>query len=247
MTIPPPTLVTALVAALVAAGAVALLLVPAPRLPRRRVERPDPVRPALLLRLRPVLVAAAFLGAWTFLGGPVGVAAGAAGATFAWRVLGRAESPAERRRREELERDLPTAVHLLGACLAAGAATHSALGTVADSLPGAVADELLLVRHRLALGVDPVTVWHDLAAHPQLRPLGRSLERAHVSGASVRETVEALASELAAQSLARTDALARSVEVRAAAPLGACFLPAFLLLGVVPMVVGVFSTMRVFG
>jgi hypothetical protein len=63
----------------------------------------------------------------------------------------------------------------------------------------------------------------------------------------VRAAVEALASELAAQSRARTDALARSVEVRAAAPLGACFLPAFLLLGVVPMVAGVFSTMRVFG
>jgi Flp pilus assembly protein TadB len=238
---------TAVVSALLAGAAAALLVLPPPRLRRGRGSRPDAAEQALLLRLRPALVASAFVGAWVFVGGPVGVGAGVVGAVVAWRVLGRAESPAVRRRREELERDLPTAVHLLGACLAAGAATSTALETVAHALPGAVADELLLVRHRLALGADPASVWHDVARHPQLRPLGRSLERAHVSGASVRAAVEALASELAAQSRARTDALARSVEVRAAAPLGACFLPAFLLLGVVPMVAGVFSAMRVFG
>ena len=52
---------------------------------------------------------------------------------------------------------------------------------------------------------------------------------------------------LASQARSRTDARARSVEVRAAAPLGVCFLPAFVLIGVVPMVVGVFSAMRLFG
>lgn len=241
------TLAGGLVPALLAAAGAALLTVPSTRVRPRRADPADDARPALLLRWRPLLVASAFVGAWTFIGGPVGVLAGAAGATMAWRVLGRAESPAARRRREELDRDLPTAVHLLGACLQAGAATSGALETVAHALPGAVADELLLVRHRLALGVDPVAVWHELAAHPQLRPLGRALERAQVSGASVSGAVQALAAELAAQSRARTDGLARSVEVRAAAPLGACFLPAFLLLGVVPMVVGVFSSMRLFG
>jgi Flp pilus assembly protein TadB len=187
------------------------------------------------------------VGAGVVVGGAVGAVAGAATALVAWRVLGKAESPSARRRREELERDLPTAVHLLGACLAAGAAVSSALETVAAALPGAVADELLVVRHRLALGVDPVEVWRSLSGHPQLRPLGRSLARAHQSGASVSAAVESLAGELTARSRARTDALARSVEVRAAAPLGVCFLPAFVLLGVVPMVVGVFSVMRLFG
>jgi Flp pilus assembly protein TadB len=237
-----------LLPAVVAGAAAGLLLAPSFRSRRRPAGRPpDDGRRALLLRLRPALVVLSFIGAWVFVGGLVGLVAGLAGAVIAWQVLGRAESPADRRRREELERDLPTAVHLLGACLDAGAATSGALGTVAGALPGAVADELLVVRRRLALGVDPVTVWRSLAEHPQLRPLGRSLARAHQSGASVRVAVEALAVELAAQSRGRTDALARSVEVRAAAPLGVCFLPAFVLLGVVPMVVGVFSAMRLFG
>jgi len=202
---------------------------------------------AVLLRLRPVLSVLAFVGGWTFVGALAGGPVGFVCAAVTWRVLGRAESPASRRRREELERDLPTAVHLLGACLGAGAATTGALEAVAGALPGAVADELLLVRHRLALGLDAVTVWRTLAEREELRPLGRAMARAQESGASVSAAVEALAEELASQARGRTDALARSVEVRAAAPLGACFLPAFVVLGVVPMVAGIFSSMRIFG
>lgn len=232
------------------AGSAALLLLAGPvrRRPLRPVvTRDDGVERAVLRRARPLLASLAFAGAWVFFGGVIGAVAGAAAAVTAWRVLGRAESPSARRRREELERDLPTAVHLLSACLGAGAATTTALETVAGALPGAVADELLHVRHRLALGVDPVVVWRDLGEHPELRPLGRAMARAHQSGAAVGLVVDRLARELAAQTRARTDALARSVEVRAAAPLGVCFLPAFLLLGVVPMVVGVFSAMELFG
>lgn len=234
-------------AAALAATAAMLLVAPRRRLRARSVVRARDSDRAALLRGRPVLVALAFVGAWVFVEGVAGLVAGGVVAAIAWRVLGRAESPSARRRREELERDLPSAVHLLGACLEAGAALSGALDAVSDALPGAVAEELLVVRHRLALGVDPATVWRDLAAHPQLGPLGRSLGRAHGSGASVRDAVAGLAQDLAAQSRLRTDALARSVEVRAAAPLGVCFLPAFLLLGVVPMVAGVFTAMRLFG
>jgi Flp pilus assembly protein TadB len=238
---------SALVASGAAAVAAALLLAQPSWRPRRAVPVRVTSERALLLRLRPLLAPLAFLGAWVFLGGVVGVVGGLVAAALAWNVLGRTESPAARRRREELERDLPVAVHLVGACLGAGAAISGALDAVAAALPGAVSEELLLVRHRLSLGVDPMVVWRELAGHPQLRPLGRAMARAHQSGASVRDTIAGLADELTAQSRATTDALARSVEVRAAAPLGVCFLPAFLLLGVVPMVAGVFSAMQLFG
>jgi Flp pilus assembly protein TadB len=235
-------------ASLAAALAASLAVPPRARPPRGPLpERRQPGDRALLLRARPVLSGLAFVGAWIFVGGAIGAVAGLAAAVVTWRVLGRAESPEARRRREELERDLPTAVHLLGACLSAGTAVSGALEAVADALPGAVAEELQVVHRRLALGGDPGQVWRVLGGHPQLGPLGRTLARAHQSGASVCAAVEALAAELAARSRARTDALARSVEVRAAAPLGVCFLPAFVLLGVTPMVVGVFSVMRLFG
>lgn len=233
---------------LLAMTSAALLVAPRPRLPAAGTVRlHGGEEQSVLRRLRPLFAALAFAGAWAFVTGVVGLVAGLMAATLSWRVLGRAESPGARRRREELERDLPTAVQLLGACLEAGSATSTALDAVAAALPGAVSEELVVVGRRIALGVQPVTVWRDLAEHPQLGPLGRALARAHQSGASVRVAIDSLATELAAQSRARTDELARSVEVRAAAPLGVCFLPAFLLLGVVPMVVGVFSSMRLFG
>lgn len=112
-------------------------------------------------------------------------------------------------------------------------------------MQGPVAEELLLLGRRLACGVDPEVAWS--AVPEELRPWGRSMVRAHRTGASVLASVDRLAEELRAVRSYRTAALARQVEVRAAAPLGLCFLPAFVVLGVVPMVVGIFSTMSLFG
>ena len=58
--------------------------------------------------------------------------------------------------------------------------------------------------------------------------------------------VHRLAEELRERARADVEARARSIEVKAAAPLGLCLLPAFVVLGVVPMVVGVFTSMRLF-
>ncbi len=227
-------------------AALAFLLV---RRPRARMTVPEVVSTQLadqaaLFRLRMPLSGLAFVGAWVFLGGWPGAAAGVLAALFSWRVLSGVESPALRRRRQVLARELPLAVHLLGACLVAGAAISSALDDVALAMPGPVGDELQLVRRRLLLGSDPVEVWSSLDG--PLSGLGRSMARAARSGSSVREAVESLAVELRADTRLTAESLARSVEVRAAAPLGICFLPAFVALGVVPMVVGVFTSLRLF-
>lgn len=225
------------------------------RAPRRGALRSRPVTApaddgddrALLDRLKPVLAVSSGLGAWLFVGGVGGLAAAVVTALVAWRVLGRAEAPGARRRREELARDLPAAVHLIGACLAGGAPPGHALGLVAAAMGGAVGEELLVLHHRLELGADPIDVWRDVAEHPQLAPLGRVLARAHESGASVRVAVERLAEELRDGALHDAQARARTVEVRSAAPLGLCFLPAFVLVGVVPLVAGIFAGVRFLG
>jgi Flp pilus assembly protein TadB len=214
-----------------------------PRTARDSAERGEDR--ALLARWRLPLTGLAVVAGWTVLGGATGVLVGLAAGVLAWRVLSSVEAPSVTRRRNALERDLPMAVHLLGASLSAGAATVNALADVAASLPGAVAEEFLRIHRRLVLGVDPVTVWSEVDG--VLRPLGRSLARAHDSGASVVAAIDRLADELRADGRVRRDALARTVEVRAAAPLGLCFLPAFVLLGVVPMVVGIFASVSLFG
>ena len=230
-----------------------LLLLPAGRrgLAPARPEVPGGTTPrterALLLRLRPLLGLVAGGGGWALLGGPAGLVAGPAAAAAVWVVLGRTEPPSVVRRRERLRDDLPLAVDLLGACLDAGAAPESALVTVGRAVGGPVEEEFLGLHHRLEIGVDPGQVWRTVARHPQLGPLGRAVGRAHDTGASVGRAVHQLAGELRERALADVEARARSIEVKAAAPLGLCLLPAFVVLGVVPMVVGVFASMEVFG
>ena len=58
--------------------------------------------------------------------------------------------------------------------------------------------------------------------------------------------VAQLADDLRLATRQRADTRARTIEVRAAAPLGLCFLPAFVLLGVVPMAAGLFASLDLF-
>ena len=101
-----------------------------------------------------------------------------------------------------------------------------------------LSEELAAVAARLRLGVDPATVWRDLAGHPQLGGLGRTVARAVESGASVAEAMQRLADDLRRQHRAAMETKARAVGVQAALPLGVCLLPAFVLVGVVPLVAG---------
>jgi Flp pilus assembly protein TadB len=188
----------------------------------------------------------AFAGGWALLGGALGWAGGLVAATAVWVVLGRTEDPSVVRRREQLADDLPTGVDLLAACLDAGSAPETALLTVSRALGGPVGEELVAIHHRLEVGVDPRQVWRSVAAHEQLGPLGRAIGRAHETGAPVGRAVHQLAAELRERARSEVEARARSIEVKAAAPLGLCLLPAFVLLGVVPLVAGVFGAMRLF-
>ena len=129
------------------------------------------------------------------------------------------------------------------AAFGAGVAPGPALGLVADALDGPVSVELAALHRRLDLGADPASVWAELAAHPQLAPLGRALARAHDTGASVTTAGARLARELRERSHAEVESRARSVSTRAAAPLGVCFLPAFVLLGIVPLVAGLVGSL----
>ena len=187
------------------------------------------------------------LGVWTLLGGRPGVLGGLAAAAGAWVVLSRAEPAAVRRRRELARRQLPHLVGLLVGPLRAGAATEEALSVVCAALPGPAAERFDDVRRRLRWGTDPALVWDDLAGDPELGLLGRTLARAHGSGTAVGEAIEALATELADAGRADAEDRARQVGVRAAVPLGLCLLPAFLLLGIVPLVAALLSSIGAAG
>lgn len=235
----------ALVAAL-SAGAAVLLVRPVLATRGFGAARSiTPAIPAAALRRRKArqrLVAGmAGCGAWLFVGGPLGPAAGVVAAVVAAVVLSRQEDPAVRRYRLAAEADLPHLVLLLSSALRSGAPPVEALTIGCAALPGAAADRLSRVRARLALGVDPVEVWAPLTNDDVLAPLARTMARAARSGAPVAAAVDRLADDLARQRRGRQEERARTVGVRAALPLGFCLLPAFLLIGIVPVVAGLFT------
>jgi Flp pilus assembly protein TadB len=230
--------------ALAGCASVALLL-PGPAsldVPARRTSTAPPERDWLRRwRLLWALLAAVAAGA--FLGGSVGLAAAPVAAAATWLVIERSEPAQLRRERDRAGRDLPHVVGLLADALRSGQPPGDALAVVAHALPGPAATRLSAVVSRLRVGVDPAVVWSELAADPALGPLGRALARAHRTGAPVVPAVERLADELARSARAEVEDRARAVGVKAAVPLGLCLLPAFVLIGIVPVVAGLLSSL----
>ncbi|MFJ9313740.1 type II secretion system F family protein [Pimelobacter simplex] len=250
-------------AAVAIAGAVLLLAPHRPRLPRPGQPAPDAARsgaysdarsgahtgsdiaapaPGLLRRGRPVWAALAGAGAAAFLGGVLALPAGIVAAAATWFAATRIEPPSVRRRREKVRRDLPHVVTLLAAALHSGLDPAAAIDLVRRALPGPASDRLGPTAARLHLGGDVAAAWAGLAHDPELAPLGRTLARAHRTGAPVVAAVERLAADLAAHARSEVEDRARAVGVRAAVPLGLCLLPAFLLLGIVPLAVSLATT-----
>jgi pilus assembly protein TadC len=147
---------------------------------------------------------------------------------------------AEQLRRAVLLADLPRAAELLATCLQAGASPAPAMSAVADAVGGPLAGRLRAVVAFLRSGTD-LAHWPADPVDPVDR-LVRAVARASRTGAPMAESVQLLAADEAER--ARWDALerARRAGVQAVGPLAACFLPAFVLLGVVPMIVGVART-----
>lgn len=231
-----------IVLAAVLAGVGVLLAFP-PRSPLRPVRPASSRSPAGPARWRPVLCLLAGCGAGLFLGGPVGVVAAPLAAAAAWVALARTEPVAVRRERDVAARELPHVVDLLACALRAGASTQAALVAVVTACPGPTARRLDGALARLRMGVDPLLVWGGLAGDDVLAALGRTLARAETSGSSVADAVERLADELERASLAVVEDRARAVGVKAAVPLGLCLLPSFMLIGIVPTVAGLLTTL----
>ncbi len=234
----------ALLPALLTVGAVLCLVPPrpGPDLSSRRMRRPVAASDPTRSRASPSPATWAGLGAGAgvlvLAPGPVGLAVAVAVAVAVRRQVARAETRAGRRRRLAVEGELPHLVDLLASLLAAGAAPEEALDQVRGVVHPAAAQELAPWVERLRLGADPLTVWSELADHPRLGRLGAALRRATASGAPVAEALTRLGADLRAGARSATLERVRQVEVRATAPLAVCLLPAFVLLGVVPLVAG---------
>ena len=228
--------------AAVAAALAAGLLLSRPPVGAQRLTglRPRQTSPPRQLSSR-LACAVAGTAVAAVLGLPAGVVAGLVVGVGGPVLLAGLEPQSVRREREQLVADFPLVLDLLAACLSGGSSLADAVCAVARAAPGPCAARLAAVRDALAVGTPPAEAWLALAAGSDDDPLtsaARLLARTAEGGAPVAATVSRLAAEARATSRAAGAEAARRAGVLVVAPLGLCFLPAFVLLGIVPVVVG---------
>lgn len=181
-----------------------------------------------------VLVPAGAALGWA-VGGPAGVVMGAVGGGVALLLLRRGirSGPGPTG-----AGDLAAAWDLLATCLSAGLTVPDAVAAAGRRLPAPAGDTVRRVSGLLALGADPAQAWAGAAAHPDLAGVARAAGRSASTGSALGRAARSEAARLRGELADRAEERAQRAAVRITAPLGLCFLPAFLVLGIVPVVIG---------
>lgn len=133
-----------------------------------------------------------------------------------------------------------SAFDVLAVCLAAGMTVPAAAGATALSAPTRLGAVLRRAADLLALGADPDTAWSaaDARGDAGCEALTRLARRSAASGTALAQGVAELAEQSRQDVTHATAAAAERASVLIAGPLGLCFLPAFVCLGIVPVVAG---------
>lgn len=231
------------------AVAAAMLLLPDPvRVPRSGVPGrvPDQRARRLLLPAGVVVAGVLIAPAWWWVGllAGIGIAAG--------RLL--ASSRGSPRRRAARRRLLIGHAELLAAGLDSGLTTAAALHAVGDALrsrplpDGAV--EMLTaldaVGAMLTLGADAETAWRAVDTDEDLAPLAAAARRSVAGGTTLADAVREHGRQVREEVRQDATRSAGRAGVAMTAPLAVCFLPAFLCLGLAPVVLGLLDSLSIF-
>ncbi len=198
-----------------------------------------------------------------FIGGSGGVLVGVMATIGTLVFSSRRVSESEMRARNRLVAAAPPAVDLFAAALAAGllpvdAASVVATAFVADGATEAdpsrrpvtcgsiaeIAQRFAATAGSLREGTDPESAWRLLSVDGATAPVAAAALRASRTGAPAAETVAKAARDTWNAAEQAAQAQIRSVAVRATAPLALCFLPAFILVGVVPTALGLLTALQ---
>ena len=167
---------------------------------------------------------------------PVAPVLAAGGAMAAMALVRWLEGEPGRREQQMLTAQLPGCLDLLAPALAAGVPLRAAVRQVCALAPEPSAALLRGVLGHLDIGRSDAQAWAGLHDHPVWGMIARDLARCAESGTAVALILEVHATEARARARAHREAAARTVGVRSVLPLVCCFLPAFVLVGVVPIV-----------
>ncbi|ORW94687.1 type II secretion system protein F domain-containing protein [Mycolicibacter terrae] len=136
---------------------------------------------------------------------------------------------------------LAAGLDVFALCLTAGMPVSAAAAATARSAPPQLAGALRRGADLLALGADPGIAWSapkDRALDPSAIAVLRLARRSGSSGAALATGLAELAAHCREEAAHAATAAAERAGVLIAGPLGVCFLPAFVCLGIVPVVAG---------
>ena len=132
---------------------------------------------------------------------------------------------------------MATALDVFATCLSAGMSTATAAAAAVPAAPPALAAVLRRASELLLFGADPAVAWTG-SGGARIDALLRLARRSATSGAALASGVLELAAQSRSDAGDEAEAAAQRASVLIAGPLGVCYLPAFVCLGIVPVIVG---------
>ncbi|MFG1605541.1 type II secretion system F family protein [Actinoplanes sp. NPDC049265] len=174
---------------------------------------------------------AGLVGTWWAVAPGIGAGFGV------WRFLGTREPGHVREARLRAAVDLPLCADLLAAALRAGAPVDRAVFAVAEALGGPLGERLERTARSMRLGAGPDEAWAHLSDIEGADRLVAAAIRSTASGGALAGALTRLTDDLRAGRGFAAEAAAQRAGVLIVLPLGLCFLPAFVLAGLVPVLV----------
>ena len=224
-----------LIATLVSLSVWLLFRTPSRKRLRRIVHQPSS-KATTSLPMPLIAAVSLAIGVILLLGSAVGLLLGVISGVVVYRFFGKLESKSDRARTIALRAQLPMVCDLLSATLASGASIAAAMSAVSVAVSEPASATLHRVERALQLGTPASQVWSTPQAEPEFVRIAEAFLRSSESGAPIAELLVGVADDERRVKRSAVEVAARSAGVKAVMPLAACYLPAFILLGVVPVV-----------
>ena len=171
-------------------------------------------------------------------GGAAALSLGGPALVLVTLALAGARAAARRGRPVEVAADLPLVADLVASCLAAGASVADAMAAAAAAAAPATGARCRAVADRLRAGAPPVEAWSECLGDPGWAPVARACVRGASTGVATSAEIHRAAARVRGRRAAEANRRAQRAAVLVVLPLGLCFLPAFVLVGVVPFALG---------
>ena len=133
---------------------------------------------------------------------------------------------------------MASALDVMSVCLSAGMTVPAAAVATAACAPPGLAAMLTRAAGLLALGAHPDTAWRLADGDDECAALARLARRSACSGSALAQGIADLAEQQRRDANHAATAAAERAGVLIAGPLGLCFLPAFVCVGIIPVVAG---------